>query len=427
MFETSKMRIRVAGRDLFPDLQPGSVFRVDKRSELLPDDSADEGSIIFNTWRGWSHSSPETIDQPLLDELVRRSDQLFRYLTCDDEAQVEWIKQWIAWTIQHPGIKQQIAWVCIGGQGTGKSFMGNTYLRSIFGSLWGTASPSIIDNKFNVGPFIDKMLVFVDEAKFHNESGTDEVKKLIRSVQVPGMEKFGEGRTYNIYSRLYFASNRYDMNIGQSSVIDRALFYTKAYDHKFLNMTDMAFRRWADTLKPWFEEFDALLKRRDVQDHLFHYYLNYPCDKHTIESIKHSASLDQELVAANMRPSRRIAKMIIEEGRVHEDLAIEYFFNLTNLGARIEAISSALHIRPVRTDLVLAEWTEADLIERGRNGMWFKYRHATLVDKFGEAIGSPLDVSWDFQPEDYGDNDLSVKRRSWRGARPGVVQGGGAF
>lgn len=423
MYETSKMRIRVAGRNLYPDMEPGAVFRVDKRGDFLPDDAEEsEGGTTFNTWRGWPYSSPDVLDQRLLDDLVRRVDQLLAYLTCDNAEQIAWVKKWLAWTIQHPADKQQIAWVCVGGQGVGKSFFGNQLLPAIFGQLWGSASASIIDQKFNVGPFINKMMVFVDEVKFHNESGTDEVKKLIRNVDVAGMEKFGEGRNYKIYARMMFASNRFDMSIGQSSVLDRALFYTKALDRKAKGMSDMQFREWADTLKPWFTEFADLLKTVTVREHLFHYFATLPTDKYEVESIKHSSSQDEEIASANMRPSRRFAKYILEEGRIHEDLAIEVRFTTADVGNRIQEVAKALNIRPVRTDLVMGEWQDAGIIKKHGMGFAFTHRHADLLDKFSAVISVPMEINYEFTDADRGENTDPDKRTSWRGGKTnGVV------
>lgn len=425
MFETSKMRVRVAGRDMYPDLTPGQVYRVNKRNEVVNDDVEDDDTYtVFNTWRGWALDMPDKVDEALLAECVGMLDTLLGYLTCYNKEQALWAKQWLAWTLQHPADKQQIAWVMVGAQGVGKSFIGNVFFKALFGALWGSASPNIIDQKFNVGPFIDKMMVFVDEAKFHNESGTDEVKKLIRSTDVPGMEKFGEGRNYSIYSRMAFASNRLDMSIGQSSVLDRALFFTKTVDKKYMGLSDIKFREWADTLKPWFDKFDSMLKRLDVKQHFFYYLMTLPCDKHDIESIRHSASMDEQLVAANMMPSRRVAKIIIEEGRVHEDLNIEFGFGLAHIGQRIEQICNDLHIRPVRTDLVMAEFEDAGILDRTGMTYFFKYRHGTLVEKFGDAISTPLAKLYEFTDEDFGDNNVATERRAWRGGRKGIVQGG---
>ena len=422
MFETSKMRTRVTGRNMYPQYEPGVILRVDRHENIVGDDEAsDETVTMFNTWRGWPITPAEKIDPKLMKQCEEYLDRLLGYLTCDNEEQMAWVKKWIAWTFQFPTVKQQIAWVCVGDQGVGKSFMGTTFLSAIFGSLWGTSSASIIDNKFNVGPFINKMMSFVDEVKFHNESGTQEVMRLIRSVDNPGMEKFSEGRTYKIYSRFYFASNRYDMSLSQSGVLDRALFYTKAYSAKYRNQSDREFRAWAETLKPWFEEFGTFLERRDVREHYVAMFMALPVTKMEVESIRHSSSTDSEIIASNMRPSRRFAQIILEEGRIHEDLHITYPFSMAALGERVDAVATMLHQRPPRTDHVMEEFKQAGLITTlGRNFM-FADRWGTAIEKFTEATLAPVNPQFELTEDDYGPNDQQEKRTPWRGGGKGVV------
>lgn len=416
MYETSKMRVRVARRDLYPDYVPGSILRLNNRGEVLTDeDDDDESFTLFNTWRGWPIAPANPVQPDLLRIVEERLDGLLGYLTCDNAAQIAWVKDWLAWTFQHPGDKQQIAWVVVGGQGVGKSFMGNQLIQALMGPLWGTTSSTIISDKFNTGPFIDKMFVFVDEAKFHNEAGTEEIKKLIRNIDNPGRLLYTEGGTYKIYARLMFASNTFDMAIGQKSIIDRALFYTRAYDAKYKEMTDAQFRAWSETLKPWFEEFAAMLKRMDVREHFVHLLMTREVDKATIESIKHSSSSDPDIVGANMRPSRRIAKYIIEDGRIIDDLSIEAPFSMAQLGARIVEVCQDLNIKPVRTDLVVAEWVEAGVLNTGGARMIFKFRHKTLMDNFGAAISQPLNALYEFTSDDEGENTEPAKRKAYKG------------
>lgn len=425
MFETSKMRNKVGYRTLFPEMEPGAIIRINKQGEVLSDDSDDDtGGPVFNTWRGWPIEPAEVVNPELMAECVAYLDRLLGYITCDTPAQMDWIKDWTGWTFQYPGIKQQIALVMVGDQGVGKSFFGNTFMGSLMGSLWGTSSANIIDQKFNVGPFLDKMLVFVDEVKFHNESGTEEVKKIIRNVDLPGMLKFGEGGNFKIYSRVMFASNVFDMGIGQKSAVDRALFYVKTYSAKSQGMSEMEFRAWAETLKPWFDDFAKFLNRMDVKQHYVRYFMDRVTTKQAVESIKYSSSLDEDLVSANMRPSRKMAKAIIEEGRIHDDLSLEFPFNTAHLGHRIDEMSAALHVRPIRTDLVIAEWTDAGLLDRTVTGYVFKYKTGTLVDKFGAAINMTLQPRYELVPGDYGDNTEPEKRVMWKAGRKGVVQGG---
>lgn len=425
MFETSKMRMKVGNRNMYPDQPPGSIFRVNSRGEIIPDDLDDDtGNPVFNTWRGWPILPAADVDPVLMKQCIEMLDKLLGYLTQDNEKQVDWVKEWIAWTFQHPGIKQQIAWVVVGGQGVGKSFIGNTFMNRLMGTLWGTSSASVIGDKFNIGPFINKMFVFVDEAKFHNEEGTEEVKKLIRNVDVPGMLKYGEGQNFKIYARMMFASNVYDMSIGQKSVIDRALFYTKAYDNKYLNMTDSDFRAWAETLKPWFVEFDALIERMEVREHYIRYFMDMELDKTRIESIKYSSSQDEEITSANMRPSRRIAKAILEEGRIHEDLSLEVPFTTTQLGHRISEICNGMHIRPVRTDMVVDEFLSTGILDRSMGGFTFKYRIGDLIKRYGDSISMTLNPAFELDEEDFGENSTPAAKKPWKLGRRSVVQGG---
>jgi len=414
MFETSKMRGKVANRGLYPDMDPGIVFRINSRGQIISDDVPDEtAGPVFNTWRGWP-IAPVDHGDALRNECETMMDTLFRLITQENEPQMEWLKDWIAYTIQNPADKQQIAPVIVGGQGVGKSAFGNKFLPALIGPLWGTASPNIIDGKFNVGPFIDKMIVFVDEAKFHNETGTDEVKKLIRSVEMPGMLKYGEGGTFRIFARLVFASNHFDMSIGQSSVIDRALFYIKAWDAKSKQMTDANFRAWTETLKPWFVEFYHFMDRHDVREQFMHMFSTRPVEKQAVESIRYSASRDADIVQANLRPSRRFAKFILEEGRIHDDLDITAPFNLNALSYRIQEVADMLHVKPPRTDMVLAEFTEIGLVRRDKHIFTFTLNYESAIDAFVEATSVPVEKRWDFTDEDRGEN--TGKRRPWKGA-----------
>jgi hypothetical protein len=53
VFESSTLRKRVGFRDLYPDLDPGQIFRIGVTGEVVPDDSDSPAQVIFNTWKGW--------------------------------------------------------------------------------------------------------------------------------------------------------------------------------------------------------------------------------------------------------------------------------------------------------------------------------------------------------------------------------------
>lgn len=423
VFESSDMRKRVDKRDLYPDLPAGAIFRLNEADEQV--DDADEGtgvSVVFNTWRGWPIKPTDTPDADLMAECGTRLDRLLGYMTQDNTNQIEWYKDWAAWTFQNPGKKQQIAPVVVGGQGVGKSFFGNNFMKSVMGRLWGSASPKVMDTGFSVEPFIDKMFVFIDEAKFHGDASTDEIKKLIRNVDVGGAEKFGHARNYRIFSRLMFASNRFDVGVGQTGVVDRGLFYTKAYDNEFLGINEMQFRAWAENLKPWFAEYAAFLTRRDVREHYVRMLMDRTVTQQQVESIKFSSATDASIITANMSWPRQIAKRIIEEGWVIESTAIETPFSDADLNTRVMELVRQMGFKPVQTSRVMHEFEQAGLIETITSGFRrykrFTHNIGDITKIYGENIGVSLSSQFEFSEEDYGANTTNVgDRKNWKGAK----------
>ena len=431
LFETSPLRRRIGGRDLYPDFVPGSIFRITRTGAIIPDDQDSEPGTMtmFNTWRGWPTLPTKNPNPALIDECNKKLKQLFGYLCQDNKEQMNWLKQWIAWTVQFPGQKQQVSPVFVGGQGVGKSFFGNIFLEQLFQNQWGSASPKILEGTFSVEPFLNKMFVFIDEAKFHSESATDEIKKLIRSDRMGGAEKFQSAKTYRIFARVVFASNRFDMNIGQQNMQDRALFYMKTYDKNFLNTTESNFKVWAVGLKPFFDEFNTFIRREDVKEHYMYIFNTFPVSRHDIENIALSSGSDKIIIESNMSYARRIAKAIVEEGRIWEDLDISAPFTLTEFNKRVVDTCEQMHIRFVQPRHVFDEFTGAGLIEpwiSGNNKYWrFKFRIGTLTEQFGLAIGVELESRFIFTEEDYGDNQSEFTgAKPWKGRTNSMLRGG---
>ena len=431
LFETSPLRRRVGGRDLYPDFTPGSVFRITRAGDTIPDDQdAELGTLtMFNTWRGWPILPAKDVDLVMVRKCTVMMERLFGYLTQDNPEQVEWLKKWIAWTVQNPGQKQQIAPVFVGGQGVGKSFFGNIFLEQLFQNQWGSASPKILEGTFSVEPFINKMFVFIDEAKFHSESATDEIKKLIRSDRMGGAEKFQSARTYRIFARVVFASNRWDMNIGQANMQDRALFYMKTYDKDYKKQTDIEFRDWAVTLKPFFDEFNLLIRRMDVKEHFMHIFNTMQVNRHEVETIDSSSGGDSHIIESNMAYPRRVAKFIIEEGRIWEDLDITAPFTMPEFNKRVADACESMRIRFVQPRHVFDEFIGAGVIDKWvSNGgrFWrFKYKIGTLTEMMSTAIGVPLESRFTFTDDDYGLNESELMgAKPWKGSVNARFRGG---
>ncbi len=315
--------------------------------------------------------------------------------------------------------------------GTGKSWMGNVFMKALLGPLWGTASPKILDGDFSIAPFKDRMFTFIDEAKFNSQQGVDEIKKLIRSVDVPGVEKFQDGRTYRIFSRLMFAANRFDMRISQADVRDRAIFYTRAYDREFLGVTEPKFEEWARGLKPFFTEFDEFLRRREVREHYMRMLMDREVTKDSVENTEHSSGADSTIASYNVSWARRVAKFIIEDARIHEDMDIVFPFTRTDLNRRTREVAEQLGMNRVQGDRVLAEFDSADVIERiviNRQRKYrFRYGLGKVTRLFGEATSLQMEPSFEFSDADEGDNECDGTRPvPWRGAKA-IINANGAF
>jgi hypothetical protein len=266
------------------------------------------------------------------------------------------------------------------------------------------------------------MFVFIDEAKFYTDSSTDEIKKLIRNDRMGGAEKFQSARTYRIFARVVFASNRFDMNIGQRDTQDRALFYIKTYDRDFISETELGFKKWTVTLKPFFDEFNTFIRRMDVKEHFMHIFNTIPVSRHAIEDISNSSGGDAHIIDSNMSNFRRIAKSVIEEGRIWEDLDISAPFTIFEFNKRITDTCQSMQTKLVQPRFVFEEFRSAGLLEpwvHENNKMWrFKYKIGSLTEMFSIAIGVPLTPRFVFEPDDYGPNDSNlIQAKPWKGSQ----------
>lgn len=420
-FERDRRRIHISNIDLYPDKAPHEILRVSRSRGFVTDD--DEGvdiSLVYNSWRGWDHKPPAAVDIKLLAECETKLDKLLNLITCDKPEHIQWIKEWIAWTIQHPGEKQQIALVVIGDQGVGKSFFGDVFCGALFGSWHGKAEGKQIGERFGLTPFIDKMFVFIDEAKLRNVS--EEIRALIRSVKHHGERKGLDSRDYNIYARLMFASNDRNVRISQQNVIDRGLYYVKAYSAEYRGISQVAFNEWALTLKPFFDDFGEFLKRHDVISAYMRYFMQIPVDRHRIEDITHSSSHDVDIRQYNMSSPRRIAKMIIESGHVFVDLDISAPFTDLEFKEQVAERMKKINDTSTKPDFVFNEIRQLNMLEQvstpaGRK--WrFRWMIGELTTKFSEAIGVPCEPQFEFGPGDFGANtNDGMKPINWKGSR----------
>lgn len=163
------------------------------------DPTEKDQTIKLNTWRGFEIEAVEG-NCELIKDLVS-------YL-CSAESNAheacEFLLDWMAFQVQHPGIKLGSAIIMQGGQGTGKSTLFNV-LQDIFGSYSKTLNQRALEDKFN-SDWVEKTL-FVKCEEIAASSDVwhvkGEVKDLITGDWIRSNEKNSVARP--IKNRMNFA------------------------------------------------------------------------------------------------------------------------------------------------------------------------------------------------------------------------------
>lgn len=103
---------------------------------------APDGKYELNSWSGWAVQEPVKGDaSPWLN--------LLKYLASREPQFAQWILQWFAYPIQHPGTKMYTALVVWEqAKGIGKSLLGET-MEGIYGQNWGLIDNDDLDSKFS--------------------------------------------------------------------------------------------------------------------------------------------------------------------------------------------------------------------------------------------------------------------------------------
>jgi hypothetical protein len=134
-----------------------------------------QGELVegrLNLWRGWGV-------QPMAGDwqLMRR--HIAEVLANGDEEADDYIVRWLAWAVQHPAERAQVAPVFRGGRGTGKGTLGNT-LCVIFGQHGAhISSADHIGGRFN-SHLRDACFLFADEAYWPGDRTAEgSLKRLI--------------------------------------------------------------------------------------------------------------------------------------------------------------------------------------------------------------------------------------------------------
>lgn len=421
LFVKSKLRRNVTDVQTYPDHDPGSIIRITRQGATIPnDDYAPEHSrLIFNDWRGLYITPLKTVDAALRAECIEKLNFMLSLVTNRHQGRMDWIKAHLGWTLKHPGQKQQVALVCTGDQGTGKSFLCTTFAQAIFGRYADTASVRALNGQFYIAGYINRLWVSHDEFVSDFDNG-EIIKTLIRGTHISGEIKGHDTRTYSIFARLAFTSNEPNPGISRGRD-DRGLFQVTSISAAGEGMMPAEFQRRMKTeIAPWYEAFAAFLERDDVRRTYVSILMDYaPAKIALVEDLTHSAMRDAEIARAHLTDKQIVARTILESGVIWGGNDIAMPFRMQDLIARVSGLAKDMGLRRVTAEAVLSEFIDAGLIDRPADGApyLFKYKIGGLQRLYGDYLGVPLHSQWhlgslDDMRNDYRDGDAM---EPWKG------------
>jgi hypothetical protein len=116
-----------------------------------------------------------------------------------------------------------------------------------------------------------------------------------------------------------------------------------------------------------------------------------------------------------------VAKQIVEEGRIWEDLDISAPFTMVEFNKRVADTCDSMRLKFVQPRHVFDEFTSAGVIEKwakdGNKFYRFKYKIGTLTEMMGKAIDVPLESRFVFADDDFGVNESElIGAKPWKGS-----------
>lgn len=141
----------------------------------------------LNMWRGFA-IEPKAGEWPLMHS------HILNVLAAGDDELGTYIMDWIAWSVQNPGARAEVALVLRGGKGSGKGTLGWALVR-----IFGPHGVHISDRKHLVGGFNMHMahcaMLFADEAYWPGDKqGEGALKRLITEptlmIEPKGVDPF---------------------------------------------------------------------------------------------------------------------------------------------------------------------------------------------------------------------------------------------
>jgi hypothetical protein len=160
------------------------------------------GSDYYNMWRGFAvEPQDNAADTTLVTQHIEQ-------IICDnDPALIDYLYNWIAYTVQYPDKPARAAPVLYGEKGVGKGLFGHFLC-----SLWGNhavhiSTPKHLSGDFN-GHLADVCFVFADEAVFAGDKKNEgKLKALITEPRIMIERKGIDAVSQNNYLKILMATN----------------------------------------------------------------------------------------------------------------------------------------------------------------------------------------------------------------------------
>jgi hypothetical protein len=181
--------------------------RTYERVIFLPGVTAPPGGYVhdcFNLWRGWGVKPVQPrrgVDWPLMRQ------HLYRVICSGNDVWFEYVMNWLAYMVQHPGEVGHTAIVLRGGEGVGKGFLAQ-YLLRIFGPhglhLHNSAH---LHGRYNIH-LQHCIFLFSDEAYYPGDKAMEGViRALITEERLPVEAKYQNLFETNNCVHLLISSN----------------------------------------------------------------------------------------------------------------------------------------------------------------------------------------------------------------------------
>jgi hypothetical protein len=136
----------------------------------------------LNTWKGWGL---EPWPDEVKPEEVRAWLELLELVFDGDADKVRWFQQWLAYPLQNPGAKMNLAFVMWGPKGVGKSSIADI-MSKIYGEA-NVASPNQhgLASRFN--GWVTKQFVIADDKASGGSSDSRDIAALVRNFVTADM------------------------------------------------------------------------------------------------------------------------------------------------------------------------------------------------------------------------------------------------